>query len=147
MRSDSADNLIGQEIETYCGKCKTETLHTVTAMKDGKIHKVMCKTCMGYHLYRAAAKATASTSTTRRRASTTPRNSGRGKKDWGTLVGQIDDQQVAEYDIAGEFSTIPAIRHKNFGVGVITKVLTKNKIEVLFQDGTKILAQNLEAGA
>jgi hypothetical protein len=61
-------------------------------------------------------------------------------------VGQIDDQSLIEYQVNGEFSAVPAIRHKTFGVGVITKVLNKNKIEVLFQEGTKILAQNFEAG-
>jgi ribosomal protein L44E len=145
MRNESADTLIGQELETYCGKCKTETLHTVTAVKANKISRVMCKTCMGYHLYRAAKETVSSSSGRSARRSKTPRTSTRGKKDWGTLVGQIDDQNVAEYDLGGEFSATPAIRHKTFGVGVITKVLTKNKIEVLFQDGTKILAQNLEA--
>lgn len=68
---------------------------------------------------------------------------GRGKKDWGTLVGQIEERQVVDYAINGEYSSIPAIRHKSFGVGVITKVHNRNKIEVIFQEGTKILAQNL----
>ncbi len=149
MRNESADTLIGKDIEAYCGKCKNDTWHTVTTVKNGKITKVMCKTCIGYHAYKApqgAEKVKVATTPTRRRTSTTPRAS-RGKKDWGTLVGQIEDQQVLDYALSGEFSKSPAIRHKTFGVGVITKVLTKNKIEVLFQDGTKILAQNFEAVA
>jgi ribosomal protein L44E len=149
MRSESADTLIGKDIEAYCGKCKNDTWHTVTTVKNGKITKVMCKTCIGYHAYKApqgAEKVKVAVATPRRRTSTAPRGS-RAKKDWGTLVGQIEDQQVADYALSGEFSKSPAIRHKTFGVGVITKVLTKNKIEVLFQDGTKILAQNFEAVA
>ncbi|MGH7601006.1 MAG: hypothetical protein ACREOI_32000 [bacterium] len=148
MRSESADTLIGKDIEAYCGKCKNDTWHTVTTVKNGKITKVMCKTCIGYHAYKApqgAEKIKVAAATPKRRTST-PRGS-RAKKDWGTLVGQIEDQQVADYALSGEFSKSPAIRHKSFGVGVITKVLTKNKIEVLFQDGTKILAQNFEAVA
>jgi ribosomal protein L44E len=149
MRSESADTLIGKDVEAYCGKCKTDTWHTVTTVKNGKITKVMCKTCMGYHAYKAPAgaeKVKVAATTSRRRTSKTPRSS-RAKKDWGTLVGQIEDQQVVDYALSGEFSKSPAIRHKTFGVGVITKVLTKNKIEVLFQDGTKILAQNFETVA
>ncbi|MDZ7288331.1 MAG: hypothetical protein ONB44_00155 [candidate division KSB1 bacterium] len=143
----SEDTLIGQEIQAYCGKCKADTWHTVTTVKNGKISKVMCKTCMGYHAYHAPGKEKVSSVTSRRRASTKPRASSRVKKDWSTLVGQIHDHQVAEYALSGEFSSTPAIRHKTFGVGVITKVLNKNKIEVLFQEGTKILAQNLESMA
>jgi hypothetical protein len=51
---------------------------------------------------------------------------------------------VIDYASSGVFSSTPAIRHKNFGVGVITKVHNRNKIEVIFQEGTKILAQNLD---
>ena len=144
-RSETADTLIGKDLEAYCGKCKLDTWHTVTATKNGKISKVMCKICTSYHAYKAPEKdlEKAKSPTTRRRATTTPRGS-RAKKDWGTLVGQIEDQKVVEYALSGEFSTTPAIRHKTFGVGVVTKVLTRNKIEVLFQDGTKILAQNFE---
>lgn len=146
--STSAEKLIGKEIETYCGKCKTETWHTVTTVKDGKINRVMCKSCMGYHVYRNSAKnaATASAAPRRRRSTTTGRTSTRRKINWGTLVDQINDKDVADYDMGGEFSEAPAIRHKTFGVGVITKVLTQNKIEVLFKDGTKLLAMNLKAG-
>ena len=146
MRSESADTLIGKDLEAYCGKCKLDTWHTVTATKNGKISKVMCKICTSYHAFKAPEKdldKAKTSTTTRRRTSTTPRTS-RSKKDWGTLVGQIEDQSVVEYALSGEFSTTPAIRHKTFGVGVVTKVLNKNKIEVLFQDGTKILAQNFE---
>jgi transcription elongation factor Elf1 len=149
MRSESADTLIGKDTEAYCGKCKNDTWHTVTTVKNGKITKVMCKTCMGYHAYKApqgTEKVKVAATPSRRRTSTTPRAS-RAKKDWGTLVGQIEDQQVMDYALSGEFSKTPAIRHKTFGVGVITKVLTKNKIEVLFQEGTKILAQNWETVA
>lgn len=150
MRSETADTLIGKDLEAYCGKCKLDTWHTVTAAKNGKISKVMCKICMSYHAFKAPEKVLdkekSSSTTTRRRVSSTPRTprTSRAKKDWGTLVGQIEDQSVVDYALSGEFSATPAIRHKNFGVGVITKVLTKNKIEVLFQDGTKILAQNFE---
>lgn len=148
MRSESVDTLVGKDVEAYCGgKCKSDTWHTVTAEKNGKIAKVMCKICNAYHAYKAPNKGEApaktAATTTRKRATTT--RSSRGKKDWGTLVGQIEDKKVLDYAISGEFSSTPAIRHKNFGVGVITKVLTKNKIEVLFQEGTKLLAQNLEA--
>lgn len=146
MRSESVDTLIGKDLEAYCGKCKNDTWHTVTAIKNAKIAKVMCKICNSYHAYKAPAaeaeKAKAAKATTRRRTTTT--RTSRGKKDWGTLVGQIEDRQVVDYAISGEFSSSPAIRHKNFGVGVITKVHNKNKIEVVFQEGTKILAQNLQ---
>jgi hypothetical protein len=148
MRKESADTLVGKDVEAYCGKCKSDTWHVVTVIKNGKVNKVICKICNATHAFKSPNKDALlkTAATTRRRTTTgTKRISGRGKKDWGTLVGLIEDKQVADYAISGEFSSSPAIRHKSFGVGVITKVLTKNKIEVLFQEGTKLLAQNLEA--
>ena len=147
MRRESVETMVGKDVEAYCGKCKADTWHVVTVVKNGKLNKVICKICNATHVYKAPESAgtpakTAAT-TTRRRATGTTRT-GRGKKDWGTLVGQIEDRHVIDYAISGEFSSTPAIRHKNFGVGVITKVHHRNKIEVIFQDGTKILAQNLD---
>lgn len=145
MRKESVETMVGKEIEAYCGKCKADTWHVVTVVKNGKLNKVICKICNATHAYKAPASAdppAAKSATTKRRATGMTRT-GRGKKDWGTLVGQIEDRQVVDYAVSGEFSTAPAIRHKNFGVGVITKVHHRNKIEVIFQDGTKILAQNL----
>ncbi|MDZ7360661.1 MAG: hypothetical protein ONB46_08035 [candidate division KSB1 bacterium] len=147
MRKESIDKMVGKDVEAYCGKCKADTWHVVTVVKNDKISKVICKICNATHAYKAPEKEgpKAVSPSSRRRTSGTKRLSGRSKKDWGTLVGQIEDKQVADYALSGEFSSTPAIRHKNFGVGVITKVLAKDKIEVLFQEGTKILAQNLEA--
>jgi len=149
MRKESVDTLVGKDVEAYCGKCKADTWHVVTVVKNGKVAKVICKICNATHAYKVPEKETAKTkaasTSPRRRTTGAKRISGRGKKDWGTLVGQIEDRQVTDYAISGEFSSSPAIRHKSFGVGVVTKVLAKNKIEVLFQEGTKILAQNLEA--
>ncbi|MFQ5436805.1 MAG: hypothetical protein ACE5FD_18265 [Anaerolineae bacterium] len=66
----------------------------------------------------------------------------RGRTSWATLVKKIDEEQIVDYDINGDFTEIEAIRHKKFGVGVITKILDDNKIEVVFEENKKILAQN-----
>ncbi len=66
----------------------------------------------------------------------------RRKTDWVSLVEKIDEDQVVEYDISQDFSDTEAIHHKTFGVGVILKVLDDTKIEVVFEDNKKVLAQN-----
>lgn len=69
----------------------------------------------------------------------------RRKKDWASLMEKIDEDVIVDYHIDGDFSETEAIRHKSFGIGVITKVLAENKIEVIFQENEKkILAQNWE---
>ena len=53
-----SDNMIGQEIEAYCGKCKHDTLHLITSLNDESVERVMCKICMSYHKYKKPTKAT-----------------------------------------------------------------------------------------
>ena len=42
----------GSEIDSYCTKCKMDLNHRIIAMKDGKPHRVECRTCSGHHNYR-----------------------------------------------------------------------------------------------
>ena len=66
----------------------------------------------------------------------------RRKTDWVSLIEKVNEEEVVDYDIKADFSQIEAIRHKTFGVGVILKVLDDRKIEVVFEDNKKVLAQN-----
>lgn len=143
MSETSADRLVGQEIETKCGKCKAETLHTITSVKEGKISKVMCNICNSYHLYRAKKEKVAKVKKTT--AGKTPRTTRRGRMSWDNLMLEVQEKEVTDYSTMGDFREIKAIRHKNFGIGVITKVHNAYKIEVVFKEGTKLLGQNISA--
>ena len=138
---------VGQEIETQCTKYKTEMIHVITAIKDDKRSKFMCKGCLTNHKYHED-----STETPKKRGPGRPRKTEQGaskptvrrgrKKDWPSLVSKIEENEIVDYSISEDFSEIHAIRHKKFGVGVITKIIADNKIEVVFQEYKKILAQN-----
>jgi hypothetical protein len=129
---------VGQEIETVCTKCKTEMLHVVTVLKGTKITKVMCKGCLTTHVYKESS--TTATGGTKPAAATKGRRS--RKYDWPTLVDGLEEGEIVDYDLSRPFAERQAIRHKKFGVGVITKVIDDGKIEVVFQDDRKVLAQN-----
>lgn len=138
---------VGKEIETYCNKCKSKMVHVITTIKDDKIKKVMCKGCNNTHVYKPD---TADEAPKRKRGR--PRKTEgkkivrrRRKKDWASMVANIDETEAVDYDINADFSEIEAINHKQFGLGVITKILDDNKIEVVFKENQKkILAQNWE---
>ncbi len=142
MSDTSADRLVGQEIETKCGKCKAETLHTITSVKDGKIAKVMCNICNSYHIYRAKKEKVAKVKATGTKTTRTMR---RGRMSWDNLILEVQEKEVSDYSTGGDFREIRAIRHKTFGVGVITKVHNAYRIEVVFKEGTKLLGQNIAA--
>lgn len=146
MTKIQKDYEVGQEVSCQCSKCKSEMVHVITVVKDGKIKKVMCKGCYTTHVYKPATVG----EEPKRRRGRKPKIAGEKpvrrsrKKDWTTLVSDIDDSRLAKYDINGDYTEVRAIQHERFGVGVITKVIAHNKIEVVFQDEIRILAQNWE---
>lgn len=125
---------VGKEVLAECKKCKSETAHVITVIKNDKITKVLCSVCQSEHAYKAPKAAGNSAKTPVKRRSR--------KKDWPSLVATIEETEIVDYDIHGDFTEAPAIRHKTFGIGVITKVLDDTKIEVVFEEDKKILAQN-----
>ena len=46
---------VGEDIDAWCTKCRTDTLHVVVALKPGvpEPKRVECKECHGQHMYRA----------------------------------------------------------------------------------------------
>lgn len=125
---------VGKEVQDFCTKCKIETVHVVTKITDEKIRKVICNECQSTHVYRGGKAPTPKAKTTR------PRN----PRKWSTLVELVEDEKVVDYKITGIFSEGDAIQHKKFGLGVITKVVDSTKIEVVFEEEKKLLAQNWE---
>ncbi len=64
------------------------------------------------------------------------------KADWQTLRGKIDETEIVDYSLKDDYSEIAAINHNKFGIGIILKVLDEKKIQVVFEEATKVLAQN-----
>jgi len=136
---------IGREVRALCGKCKTETIHVITKLADDVIKKVYCKICNNNHVYKTlesikqaeTRKATKKTTATKTKVGVVRR-----KKDWATLVSAVNKENIVDYDFTKDFTETEAIRHTRFGVGVITQIVDRSKIEVVFQDELKVLAHN-----
>jgi ribosomal protein L44E len=140
-----ATQQIGQDIEAYCGKCKDDTIHTITAMKDTDVDKAMCKVCMSYHKYKAAGTASsapkAKPKTTRKPAKGRPMKTRRTKT--AKLLEKASIDSAIAYKISSTYEAEEAINHKKFGLGIVKDVIDNQKITVLFEDGEKILVQNI----
>lgn len=138
--------IIGQEIEGYCGKCKIDTLHIITAIDDDKIEKVMCKVCMSYHKFKKTVSSSpqlviTKPAKTKRTTKTTKRRIRRDK--WTRMLEDINSEAAIEYEMYREYELETPIHHKIFGLGVVKSIIDDQKIGVLFHDGEKILVQNL----
>jgi len=145
---------IGREIEARCNKCKTDTIHIITAIENSRITRVMCQRCLSYHKFRSpdsnpelsptkqskTPKKRASTKSSASKAKSTKRKT--PTLSWESLMDQKDESKAIDYLLSGSYEKGGLIRHKTFGVGIITSIPSENKIEVLFQNGLKTLVQN-----
>lgn len=136
---------IGQEIESFCGKCKSDTIHVITSIEQEKMNKLMCKTCNAYHKYRkpkGAKTNTAETTASKTKPKkTTKRHTRRDK--WTRLLEEMNSESAIDYKMDINYELATAINHKIFGVGVVKNVIDSRKIAVLFHDGEKLLVQNI----
>lgn len=142
MRAKEKPPRVGAGVQAFCRKCKADTLHKVTAVKQGKIKKATCTRCMSVHEYCApkGSKSVAAPATPARLRQPVRR----AAKDWATLVAKIDMKNAPTYRLSGDYTNAEALQHKIFGIGVITRVISPDKIEVVFKKKTTILAQNLK---
>jgi len=63
------------------------------------------------------------------------------KTPWELALEGKDLANVRLYSMETRFAVHEALRHAAFGLGVVTALLAENKIEVLFQNGYKVLIQ------
>ncbi len=130
---------VGEEIDAWCTKCKLELGHTIVAMVDNLPKKVKCNTCSGTHVYRMKPSARSTTA-----KSTTRKTKSRDKdfvKYMAILAGS-DHPDAKKYKISENFQADDVISHSKFGTGVVTSIVSTNKIKVFFNDGLKMLIQN-----
>ncbi|HKZ16555.1 MAG TPA: hypothetical protein VJ161_03685 [Geobacteraceae bacterium] len=135
----------GDIIEARCTKCRAVLNHRIVAMVEERPVRVECNTCGGVHNYYPAgeSKAPASRSVVRK-LDASPRKAERGQKctdpgEWESLYKAVDRSQAATYDMNGKYAANDTIEHPVFGFGVVKLTIRPNKMEVLFQEGKKLL--------
>jgi hypothetical protein len=131
----------GEDIESWCTKCKLELGHTIVAMVGNLPKRVKCNTCNSLHNYRAKPVEKGSART---RASGQKRTS-RGKtyKDYLALLTEADRSNPRAYSIKSTFRENDVIEHPKFGTGLVLPTVKDNKIEVIFENGPKLLIHNM----
>jgi hypothetical protein len=133
---------VGDEVDSWCTKCKMELAHTIVAIVDNFPKKVKCNTCNGQHNYRP--KSTESKPAGTRRA---PRRLRTPEAIFNEHVAQLPENALSnsrKYSIGESYSKDEVIRHARFGTGIVLSVINDKKIEVIFESSTKLLIQNQE---
>jgi hypothetical protein len=145
---------VAGEVDSWCTRCRLILNHRIVSMKSGKAHQVECLTCRSTHLWRAGSpgdKPATPGSPARTRASPSggskasarAQAANRQEKRWeeATLGRNVLD--FKPYEVGGTFQEGELVKHKKFGDGVVTRVIDGHKVEVLFRDEAKTLAQGL----
>lgn len=135
---------VGGSIQSKCTKCKEATRHIIVAIADDKPVKVQCAVCEGQHLYRSPDSDVAVSKVkkaARPRKKATSAASARQSQQWSEQMAGRNESSAAPYAMAGAFKKNSIIRHSKFGLGVVERLVDPNKMEVLFEVGTKTLVR------
>lgn len=121
----------GDEVDSWCTKCREMRLHNVKAVPPDRAVRVICRTCDGEHNLRPQ-----------------PPKSKRAKKvvvehnPWEELTANVREDRIMAYTISGSFGEGDFLQHKKYGLGVVTEILDANKMSVAFQDKKRIMVCN-----
>jgi hypothetical protein len=134
--------------------------HRVIAMVGGTPVRVECSTCGSHHNYRARAPGEKSPAAGATRAASAGATSGprstrasavtkaqqallEREKSWEKAIAGKAVSDFKNYRVDQVFAEGDLIRHKKFGDGVVTRILDAKKVEILFKDEPRTLAQGL----
>ena len=133
---------VGKDIDSWCTRCKLMLAHTVETMIGSKITRVHCNTCGSQHAYRAQPPGTASAPGRRSAGTSTPRVvrlAPAPADEYARLLDGRDRTAARPYTPQERFAANDLLTHPTFGLGIVTTLKERTKIEVVFRDGVKTL--------
>lgn len=141
----------GDFVDARCTRCRVVTNHTIVAMVEDRVARVQCNTCNGVHNYRPPKPRPASTTAARSAKTAGAAKSPRKAKaavdldheEWLTRCRNADPTQAAPYQMAGRYRVDDLVAHPVFGLGIVRSLSKPNKMEVLFEEGRKLLRCSL----
>jgi len=157
----------GGEIDSWCTKCRLILNHRIIAMVGTKPVRVECSTCGSHHNYRPrapgeksepVARAGASGASSSRASSSASSSRGAGasrgptraeqarmsrEQTWEKAIAGHAISDFRRYSVAATFAEGDLIHHAKFGDGVVVRVIDAAKIEILFKDDSRTLAQGM----
>ena len=144
---------VGGDVDSWCTKCRMMLTHRIVAMVGPKPARVECETCHSQHNFREFAPGDAPTKATSTSAGSGPRaprvshvtRLEQERRDrevsWEKAVTGKMVTDFIKYNIKQQFQVGDLVKHPKFGDGVVTQIIDKNKVEILFKDEPRKLAQ------
>jgi hypothetical protein len=110
-------------------------------MVGEKPARVHCNTCKTQHAYKANPPSETKKRAPREGGAAAPKAAGGRTRTskYQALLNSKDMAQARTYSIKETYAPGDVLNHPSFGVGVTTAIKDATKIEVLFENGTKVL--------
>ena len=125
----------GQNIDSYCCKCKVSSDHTIMALDNGTVSRVRCKSCGGTHKFRSPAEAA--------KVRKPRKKPGAGEAATAEIVWAAGIAKAKgdgrDYSMSADYRIGEIVNHQTFGKGIVLK-LYANKCGMLFKDGERLMA-------
>ncbi len=141
----------GDDVEAWCTRCRMNLNHRVIAMVGSEIKRVHCLTCGGDHKYyppkyegsRTSSVRSAKAPKTARPVKAKENSAARAASEWRTVMSEMPADCIPRaYRVAESYRSSEFIEHPVLGTGRVTDILGAQRIEVIFEDGRKILICN-----
>lgn len=138
----------GGDIDTYCGKCRLTLAHVVVATDAGKAVRVLCKTCKSEHNVRRTPVRKAASERAPRAKGTRASSAKPSQERAERRAEEAFEAARQGRDLAGAKRYRPqevvdvgdVIDHPTFGLGVVLKLLSDAKAQIIFQrSGERVL--------
>lgn len=128
-------NKAGQNIDSYCGKCKENREHTIMTMEGDEVVKVRCKMCGSMHKFKSPLDAQ---KVRKPRAKKGVGDAATAELAWATGLAAAKGKE-RDYSMALRYRIGDIVNHQTFGKGVVMK-LYANKCDMLFKDKERLMA-------
>ena len=123
---------VGDDIQSYCGRCKAERAHLIAAMKSDTVPaQVICRTCQTRHGFRSPEGAVGGAA--RAKPASRAAAARRPSAPWGADHPPARPYSTGESYAAGAF-----VEHPRYGLGRVEGA-RGTKIDVRFNDGVRTL--------
>jgi hypothetical protein len=129
---------VGEQIDSYCTKCRLNLGHIITAMTGGNIIKVKCNTCGNEHRYRGMDTIGKLRPAGPGLAKKKPSVAEKSQAVWETCISEAKGPEVP-YNMSAAYRCGDIVVHTLFGKGVVRKIHF-GKCEVIFKDKERLLA-------
>lgn len=141
----------GDDVEAWCTRCRMDLNHRVIAVVGTNIKRVQCLTCGSDHNYHPPKTHDPEEKEAKSRRSQGPERT-RGKVDraaskargeWTTFMKEMPpDSAPRPYRMSESYKAGEFITHPTFGTGRVLEIAGVEKIEVVFEEGRKVLLAN-----